>query len=263
MGRTMTGSDLSHMDPVGRFTTRARDYAAARPDYPRAAIDAILEDLDTTRCVVVDAGAGTGIMTRQLAAQLRDRATVHALEPNPAMRAVLVAARLPRVQPRDAPAEGTGLPDRSADAVVCACAFHWFRTGDALREFARVLRPGGRLAIVSNERDPAHGATRRLMGISARASGGHPAETWAMADPGALGLGLFTGHRLTVHAHAQRLDLRGLVARLRSASYIPAQGPAWDAAAAQLHALHAAFADARGLVTLRYLTPVLTMTRQA
>src|SRR5690606_39572748 len=45
------------------------------------------------------------------------------------------------------------LADGALDAVVCAQAFHWFAGREALDEFHRVLRPGGRLGLVWNVRD--------------------------------------------------------------------------------------------------------------
>src|SRR5205085_12696685 len=61
---------------------------------------------------------------------------------------------VPGVQALEGTAEALPLGDSSADAITVAAAFHWFRADDALAEFARVLRPGGRLAIVYNLRDP-------------------------------------------------------------------------------------------------------------
>ncbi|MDP8975629.1 MAG: methyltransferase domain-containing protein, partial [Actinomycetota bacterium] len=50
-------------------------------------------------------------------------------------------------------AEFTGLPGASADAVVAAQAFHWFRGEEALAEAHRILRPGGRLGLIWAMRD--------------------------------------------------------------------------------------------------------------
>ena len=50
-------------------------------------------------------------------------------------------------------AESIPLDDDSVDAVFVAEAFHWFGTSAAPDEIARVLRPGGTLAVLFNERD--------------------------------------------------------------------------------------------------------------
>lgn len=119
-------------------------YAAARPSYPADAVAWLVPD-DARD--VVDLGAGTGKLTAGLAA--RDGLRVTAVEPDDTMRAALVAA-LPTVTAVAGTAEATGLPDASADLVTAGQAWHWFDPLPATREVRRVLRPGGRLALVWN-----------------------------------------------------------------------------------------------------------------
>ncbi|MBV9438785.1 MAG: class I SAM-dependent methyltransferase, partial [Candidatus Eremiobacteraeota bacterium] len=123
------------MRPTARFTKRADAYAAGRPSYPPAAIDALLDGLgDPSAVVAVDLGAGTGISSRLLAER---GAQVLAVEPNAAMRAA--AERHPRVEWIDGTAEQTGLAEASVDLVAAFQAFHWFHAPVALREAIRIL----------------------------------------------------------------------------------------------------------------------------
>ena len=75
-----------------------------------------------------------------------------AVEPIAAMRAEL-ARTTPEAEILEGTAESIPLPDASVDVVTVAQAFHWFDAPLALAEIARVLRPGGGLAILWNERD--------------------------------------------------------------------------------------------------------------
>jgi SAM-dependent methyltransferase len=103
-------------------------------------------DADAT---VLDLGAGTGKLTRVLA----DRyARVIALEPLGELRAIL-AARVPTVDVRDGVAERIPLGDAEVDAVFAGQSFHWFANDVAVGEIARVLRPGGVLAMMWNQSD--------------------------------------------------------------------------------------------------------------
>ena len=75
-----------------------------------------------------------------------------AVEPVAGMRAQF-AAVLPEVELLVGTAEAIPVPDASVHTVVAAQAFHWFDPSPALTEIARVLRPGGGLGMVWNERD--------------------------------------------------------------------------------------------------------------
>jgi ubiquinone/menaquinone biosynthesis C-methylase UbiE len=115
---------------------------------------------------VLDLGAGTGKLARLLAAS---GARVVAVEPVAAMRALIPEA----VEVVAGSAETIPLRDASVDAVTIAQAFQWFRPQQALAEIRRVLRPGGRLALVANLRDESDPLQRAFAKVLARHRG-HP-----------------------------------------------------------------------------------------
>ena len=112
---------------------------------------------------VLDLGAGTGKLTRVLA----DRyARLIAVEPLDELRAIL-GERVPKADVRAGAAEAIPLADAEVDAVFAGQAFHWFANDVAVREIARVLRPGGVLALLwnhSGEPSPLPKAYRRRLG---------------------------------------------------------------------------------------------------
>ncbi|MEI5676162.1 MULTISPECIES: class I SAM-dependent methyltransferase [unclassified Nocardioides] len=128
------------------FGAVADAYDRGRPSYPRDAAAWLVGEQPTT---VLELGAGTGKLTGQLVDLGHD---VHATDPDEAMLAIL-RRDLPDVRTTVGGAEEIAAPDASYDVVVSAQAFHWFDLDRALPEIARVLKPGGRLALVWNERD--------------------------------------------------------------------------------------------------------------
>jgi SAM-dependent methyltransferase len=239
-------------DPATRFSDRVRDYERFRPSYPPPAIDAILDGLgDPATLVAADVGAGTGISARLLAARA---VHVHAIEPNNEMREAGERAGSGgpgRIDWRDATGEATGLPDHSVDLITCAQAYHWLDPDRAATEFTRILKPGGRIALMWNDWDETHPVTSGYSRLIRRHCTGLPPhhEEWTPTVSGKL---MVTGTRR--FPHAQRLDAEGLVGRAMSASYVPKQGPAHDAIVSGLRALHAEHAGADGLVDLAYET---------
>lgn len=148
------------VDPARSFDLVADAYDRGRPAYPEAAVAWLLEDRDRPRGAtrVVELAAGTGKLTEQLLARGCD---VTATDPSEAMLARL-ARRAPRAHRLAGTAEQPPLAKGTADLVVAAQAFHWFDTERTLPEVARVLRRGGRLAVVWNSRDERIPWVRRL-----------------------------------------------------------------------------------------------------
>lgn len=129
------------------FGDEAAAYQRGRPPYPSSAVDWLVPG---TAKSVLDLGAGTGKLTQLLVA--RDGLAVTAVEPLDAMRTELIAT-VPSADVRDGSAEAIPLENKAVDAVVVAQAWHWFDAAKALPEIARVLTPGGTLALVWNIRD--------------------------------------------------------------------------------------------------------------
>ncbi len=129
----------------------AGDYRKARPHYPERLVAMIAGWLPDGPVEVLDAGAGTGIGTRALAGVLGLRASILALEPSPAMRREADAA--PGICWRDGRAEALPSADGTVDLVFSAQALHWFDRPAFWRECGRVLKPGGAVAILYNNRD--------------------------------------------------------------------------------------------------------------
>ncbi len=142
----MTEGSASFDAHATSFGGAAATYERGRPPYPPEALDWLLPP-GARR--VLDLGAGTGKLTRELVGRGLD---VVAVEPLDGMRAELSRV-LPDTPVLDGSAEHIPLPDGSLDAVLAAQAWHWVTPERAAPEVARVLRPGGTLGLVWNERD--------------------------------------------------------------------------------------------------------------
>jgi SAM-dependent methyltransferase len=205
------------------FDQGAAVYEQARPSYPPDAVAWLVEHLhigEGTR--VADVAAGTGKLTRLLTST---GARIVGVEPVPGMRAGFAAA-CPGVPMVASTAEQLPFAPGALGAITVAQAFHWFDAPVALDEFARVLRPGGRLGLVWNARDRSNDLVDRLWSIMDRIEKRAPwrqHEEWsqsAFVEHTAFGV-LTEG---TFH-HEQLLTRDQVVARFRSVSHIAVMPP--------------------------------------
>ncbi len=189
--------------PARPFGAVADAYDRGRPSYPRASAVWLTGERSLS---VLEVGAGTGKLTRELVALGHD---VHATDPDQDMLSRLSLA-MPEVRVSQAPAEELPVADRSVDVVVGAQCFHWFDPERALPEIARVLRPGGRVAMTWAERDERIPWVRRL-GVLLRGPREGSEPDWPTVLTGS---GLFGTVEQAVHPFWQTLDrdrLRDLV----------------------------------------------------
>ena len=166
----MAGRELRAMS----FGAVAAEYDRLRPAPPEDAVDWLVPE----RCgVAVDVAAGTGLLTRALARRVPQ---VVAVEPDVRMRAVL-SARSPQVSVVEGRGEVIPLAEASADGVFVSSAWHWMDPERAVPEIGRVLRDGGRFAVIWTSRDRAIDWVCELDRVVASA----PTESSAAADAAA------------------------------------------------------------------------------
>lgn len=193
------------------FGAHAGAYERARPAWPEEAARWLVPGAAQ---FVVELGAGTGKLTRAVAAL---GVRVLAVEPDPRMLAVLRERGLEGVE---GSAEAIPVDESEADAVLAGSALHWFDLDAALPEFHRVLRPGGRLGFGWNHRDernPTIAAMSEVIYESrpSRQTAGWRRRDWAAA---VVAGGLFHEAEHAVFPHVHELPRDALDDHLRSYS---------------------------------------------
>jgi SAM-dependent methyltransferase len=139
-------------DPTQRFSSRVADYAKHRPTYPPQIVDLLEAECGlSNQAVIADIGSGTGLLSRLL---LDNGNRLFGIEPNLEMRRAgeRQLSNYKLFSSFDGSAEATTLPSACIDLITAAQSFHWFDGPLAATEFKRILKPGGWVVIIWNDR---------------------------------------------------------------------------------------------------------------
>lgn len=234
------------------FGANAEEYDRLRPGYPVAALDWAVAGAEIR--TALDLGAGTGLLTRSL---VERGFAVVAVEPDEQMRAAL-ARRLSEVTVHSGYAEDMPLPTASVDAVFVGQAFHWFARPAADHEIARVLRPGGVLAVLTNVNpddanfeDVLH---RRVLGV--------PQPSLAH-DKVALAADVFADQRETLIDNPRPLSRQDFLRLPRTWSWVATASPEQQRrVAVEAERLADQIQSSDGVIAMPYSTRVIRAVRR-
>ena len=243
--------------PTRRFSNRVEHYAKYRPRYPSELVSLLeREEGLAPTSVLADIGSGTGLLSELF---LSNGNIVYGVEPNGPMRQAAERLLVGREGFRSVlgTAEDTTLPAASVDGVLAAQAFHWFDHDRAVREFRRITRPGGFVALIWNARLTDASAFMSDYERIVREFGSEFARSGRelVAEP--VLQSAFGGRlRSSTLPNHQDLDWEGLRGRLLSASYMPSEGqPGFEPMLAALHRSFEAH-QKNGIVRMEYETRV-------
>lgn len=244
------------LDPSIRFSDRVENYIRYRPGYPREIV-AVLEREAGLQpgAIIADIGSGTGKSCEPF---LEAGYKVIGVEPNNEMRHAAERLFSGRANFRSVSgrAESTTLFDASVDMVLAGQAFHWFDMPVAQREFRRILRGGGAIALVWNERNDDGSPFERDYEAILRRRCPEYEKIRNLRDFDESKLADFFApaevQSVFLDNH-QTLDEAGLIGRVMSGSYAPTIGPPHDALIQDLRGLFARHQRHRK-VTIQYET---------
>ena len=211
-------------DTITRFSNRVANYVKYRPGYPREVLELFKTEMGLTeKSVIADIGSGTGLSSRLF---LENGNTVYGVEPNAAMRK---AAReylkdFPNFLDHDGTAEETNLDDASIDFVIAAQAFHWFDGEKTRTEFGRILRTGGYVVLIWNERQlDTTEFLREYEKLLLKYATDYGKVRHENIDQEKLTDFFLSDFNRATFENTQVFDFDGIRGRLLSASYMPAE----------------------------------------
>jgi len=217
---------MNFTDAKQRFSNRVADYVRYRPGYPPAVLDLLRAECRLRPGhVIADIGSGTGFLSELF---LKNGNRVYGAEPNAEMRQAGedFLASYDGFASIAGSAESTTLDDSSVDFVTAGQAFHWFEQSAARREFARILKPHGWVVVLWNERltdttpflRDYEDLIRKFGTDYSRVNESYPREEQMR------NFFQHNSYRQERLPNFQVFDFEGLAGRVRSSSYMPAQG---------------------------------------
>jgi len=212
-------------DSTRRFSNRVENYLRFRPNYPNQILDFLATDCGLKPdSVIADVGSGTGFLAELF---LANGNRVFGIEPNKEMREAGERSlkKYPLFTSISATAEETTLPSGSVDFVAAGQAFHWFDRQRCREEFKRILRPGGWIVLVWNDRrtdtTPFLRAYEQLL---LRCSTDYKQVDHKQIDTAVLRDFFKAEPTERSVPNFQHFDFPSLTGRLLSSSYVPAAG---------------------------------------
>ena len=139
-------------DSTERFSNRVENYVKYRPGYPTEILQLFKDEMNLQEdSIITDIGSGTGISAKIF---LENGNPVFGVEPNEGMRTAAenFLRDFPNFRSVNGTSEQTNLENDSVDFIVSAQAFHWFKPEPTRKEFKRILRDSGFVALIWNER---------------------------------------------------------------------------------------------------------------
>lgn len=242
---------------IDRFTDRVENYVKYRPGYPPEMLKFFRDELNLTKkSVVADIGSGTGISSKVF---LENGNEVYGVEPNPVMRRAAedFLKHFPHFYSINGTAESTGLPENSVDFVIAAQAFHWFEPEKTCREFKRILRSPGVIALIWNERQlDANDFLINYENFLKKFGNDYEKVRHDKIDEKILSDFFQTDFCRRTFLNSQTLDFAGLKGRMLSSSYMPSESDSvFEPMIAELQNLFEKYAE-NGKIKILYNTNV-------
>ena len=210
------------MKVTERFSNRVENYVKYRPNYPKKIISFLEKEIGlSSSSIIADIGSGTGISSEMF---LKNGNIVYGVEPNKEMReaAERLLADYPNFKSINGTAEDTTLAANSIDILSAGQAFHWFDVIKTEIEFKRILKNGGWVVLVWNERETNASLFLKAYEEFLNTFGTDYKEVNHVNIYGAIDQ-LFKekGYKLQTFPNNQTFDYKGLEGRLLSSSYTP------------------------------------------
>jgi len=222
-------------EALHRFSDRVDNYVKYRPHYPTGVFDFLeAEGILAKGYAVADIGSGTGISAEPL---LKRGYTVYGIEPNKEMRQAAENILSPFVKGAsaladggfysiDATAENSTLKSNSINAIIVGQAFHWFEKEKCKAEFKRIMKPGGNVVLMWNDRRTdttdflkVYEDFLQMFGTDYKEVNHKNTQDYQVFDA-------FFGetHKEKSFYNYQEVDFTGLKGRVLSSSYMPGEG---------------------------------------
>ena len=242
-------------DPTTRFSDRVDNYVRFRPAYPDALVNTLINSCSLGRnSVVADIGSGTGIFTRQL---LEKQLQVIGVEPNREMRqaAENLLSGYSLFTSVSGSAEDTHVAEGAVDLIVAAQAFHWFRGNETKKEFLRILKAQGWVALIWNRRKMQQAFQQDYEALLREHAPEFETINHANISDNVIAEFFAPNtYQKASFENAQVFDKEGFLGRMQSSSYTPsADSPGYAKLMAAAEMLFAKYAE-KGKLSFEYDT---------